>query len=149
MPYRRTQTFVWTQAMTQAFLAALGARPAAALLTTPTLILYTLGPPPTPGMTLSSYTEATFHGYAGVVLTLSAAQKTGGTDWALLATALFAATAGGTIAYNCLGYLPTDGATAVYGGEAFPAPVGFSNPGDFLDIDLVLPLPGVYTPTII
>lgn len=149
MAYYRTKRFTWASALVDGMLGALSARPAAALLTTPKIILYTAGPPVTPDASVAAYTEATFHGYAAAALTLLGPVLLGGTDRAMIAALSFIATAGGTINDQLLGYLMTDGATAFYGGEAFPAPINIAGVGQFLDLDLICPLPTEYTPTVV
>lgn len=144
--FRTTGTFQFQRTLTAAFLAALGTRPAAALLTTPTVILFTDGPTVTPDAVLANYTEATFHGYAGDTITLNGPGNLGTTWQGITASPSFLATTGGTINDQVLGYLVTDGATALYGGETFAEPVHFGAVGDFLDLDLIMPLPMVATP---
>jgi hypothetical protein len=148
--YYRSKKATLTQVLSDAMLAALGARPAAALLTTPTVLLYTAGPVPLPGMVVGSYTEATFHGYAAAAITLVGPVTLGGTDRGVVGSVTFVATTGGTISDTCIGYLLVDTTKAiVYDGEQFTTPISFGAAGDFLDLDFILPLPQVYTPVVV
>src|SRR5258708_629207 len=146
--YYRTRQWTYKTAILDGMLAALGTRPAAALLTTPSIVLYTVGPVPTPAMDLANYTMATFRGYAADLITLTGPVILGGNDMGMIGTVNFAVTAGSPLTDTLLGYLLTDGVTALYGGEAFPAPITVSGVGSFLQIDVVIPLPQVFTPTI-
>jgi hypothetical protein len=146
--YWRTQKWTWARGLTDAFLNALSARPAAALLTTPSLILFTAGPPVTPDEVVADYTPCTFHGYAAQTVTLVAPVRLSGNDEGAIGSATFLATAGGVINDQVLGYLLTDGVTAFYGGEFFTLPVSIAAPGQFIEIDLILPLPLSHTPNL-
>lgn len=150
--YRRTRKFTWKTTVIDAFLGALKIVPGAALLTTPTLILYQTGPAVVPGMTLADYDECDFTGYAGVLLgtTLTGPVVTGGYDRALVSAGTYTG-GSGLVApgQTALGYLLTDGAAALYGGETFDDPVIFGAAYAFLNLDLILPLPPVYTPSVV
>jgi hypothetical protein len=139
--FRVTAVFIWIKALLDALLTALTARPAAALLTTPTVVLYTAGPLPTMNQAFGNYTLATFSGYAAQAVTLSGVVNISLGTQALLGTALFVSTAASPFVPNTiLGYLLTDGVTALYGGEQFQTPVNIASAGDFVHLDLVLPI---------
>lgn len=149
--YYRTRKLTFSRALTEAFLDALMARPAAALLATPTILLYQSGPPPTPALLgdVTNYAAATFPGYASVDLELGDVVVLGGTDLGVTASALFVSTGPSEPAQSALGYLIDNGGTTLYAGEAFPAPLSLQFDGAFLELDLIIPLPGVFTPTVV
>lgn len=147
--YWKTQKAGYANGLVSALMAALSARPAAALLATPTVVLFVSGPALSPTWSPASYIAPTFHGYAGQALTLVGPVNIGGTDLAMIGSVTFLATAGGTINDNVIGYAVVDTTLAIpYMIELFANPVGFANPGDFLELDIVLPFPQVYIPTI-
>lgn len=147
--YYRTRRFTYAKAICDALLNALKTRPAAALLVTPVIKLYTVGPPPTPGSVIADYTFATFNGYADAVITLAGPVLLGGTDEAMIASMNFIAVAGGAINDSIQGYLLSDAGALFLGGEQFPAPIAIGAVGAFLDLDLILPLPAEFTPTVV
>jgi len=124
-------------------LAALSARPAAALLTTPTVHLFTAGPSPiTPTQVPADFTEATFVGYAAAALTpiVGPVITPSFTCRAVFANVSFVA--GAVVgSQNVLGYWVDDASTHFYLGEFFPAPVQIVNPGDFIDLAVLIGLP--------
>ena len=131
---------VWSQALLAAMLAAIQTRPAAALTAALKVHLYTAGPSPIlPTSTPSSFTEATFTGYAAVTLgTLSGPIITpGATCEGLFANASFIGTTGLT-PQTILGYWIDDGSTNFVLGEAFPTPIQIVHPGDFIDLAAIL-----------
>jgi hypothetical protein len=136
-----TVLFTWSMSLIDALLSALGTRPAAALLTTPSIELFTGATVPSPTSTYGSFTRPTFHGYAITAVTLVGPVNIGTDAQAMIGTVTFVATAGGTIADTITGYLLTDGVGAYYGAERIQAPIPIANPGDFVTINLVLPLP--------
>lgn len=147
--YWKTQKATFARALIDALLAALSARPAAGLLATPQIILWNDGPTPSPDFDPASYTQPTFHGYAALPVTLSAPVNIGGTDQAAVGTVTFIATSGGTISDTVNGYCLVDTTLAIpYMIERFASPLSFGRVGDFLQLDLVVPLPMVYSPTV-
>lgn len=149
--YWKTQKVTYSRALVDAFLAALSTVPGAALLATPKIMLWNDGPTITPDWNPADYTAPTFHGYTPGAVTLSVASvNIGGTDQARVATVTFVATAGGAIADTCNGYALVDTTLAIpYLIERFPAGFSFGIPGDFLQIDLIVPLPMIYQPTVL
>lgn len=149
--YWKTQKATYSRALIDALLEALSTVPGAALLATPKIMLWTDGPAITPDWDPAAYTEPTFHGYAAAAVTLSVATvNIGGTDQARVASVVFAATAGGAIADNVNGYALVDTTKAIpYLIERFPSGFSFGQVGDFLQLDLIVPLPMVYSPTVL
>lgn len=145
--YWRTRNFTFTTALIDALLNALDTVPGAALLTTPKIELYDTGPPPVPGMALASYTDIAFAGYAAAAVVLTGPVQLGGNDRGMICSVSFVKTAGANGV--ALGYLLTDGVATVYGGEAFSGPLSFAAVGDFLDVDLIIPLPSVFAPVVV
>jgi hypothetical protein len=136
-----TQLWTWARALINAGLLAYGARPAGALLTTPTLRLATVIVTPTPDSDPTAFTEASFTGYAGVTLTLgTAGLNITPTVQGLVQSGLFEMTALTAGVQSVVAVYMTDaGATVLYGYEVLADQVNFNNPGDFLDYNLILP----------
>jgi hypothetical protein len=135
-----TKNFTWAKALIDAMLTALSARPAAALLTTPKLILIKAGGPITPTSAVADFTEANFSGYAQSAQTLAGPVTTASGGQGMLGSGTFVATtASPFVDNNVVGYLVTDGASAFYGGELFDAPQPIAAPGDFVGVNLVMP----------
>jgi len=131
-----------------ALLDALLARPAAAILPTLTTRLFTAGPTPiTPNNATADFTEATFNGYAEVVVTPGSTpvNTPSGEGIALIGDANFIAT-GAAIPETILGYYVVGPAGSMLMGEYFPAPVPIVNPGDFISLNLSVPLS--FSPTV-
>lgn len=129
----------WYQtALTDAFLAALATRPAAALLTTPTLHLYSaVAGVLSPSKAVGDFTECTFNGYSAVVLaaTSGPVNLPAGGGKGNYVNGLFTAGSGITLpGQAALGYWVDDGVSTVFLCEAFPTQINFVYPGDFLDM---------------
>lgn len=149
MPFVRTSQIRLTKALTDALLAALSARPAAALFDTPTAHLFVNDVDVTAETVIGDFDEAAFDGYAADAvgalagpITLADGQR------AMHAEVDFIAATGivgpGEVVY---GVYVTDGAgTTLYAAERLSIPVPIANPGDFLSYDLVIPEPPVRTP---
>lgn len=146
--YRRTVTYTWSKAIIDAMLAAAGAAPDDPLFTTPKAILFTNDLAVTPESLPASFTVPTFTGYAAAALTFSVPVSPGSADRALVATVRFLCTATPGEAAVIRGYLVTDGATAFYGGEVFTETLNIAEAGQYLDLDLILPLPLLRTPSV-
>lgn len=147
--YYMTQKATFSRALVRAILAALSAAPDDPLFATAKLVLWTDGPTPSPDFVPGDYPAPTFHGYAPIAVTLSGIVNIGGTDLAVLGGGNFIATTGGAIADSCNGYMLLDTTLAIpYMIERFPTPIAFGAVGDFLQLDLVVPMPMVYTPTV-
>jgi len=145
MPQVQTKNPVMARTLVEQLLDALSARPAAALLVTPFVHLFTAGPNPvSPDSLPADFTEATFVGYAAVALPLpllgsiqidpdNMAQHN---EVDFLAGAVVAP--GETI----LGYWIDEAAAAgvvLYMGEYFETPIPIANPGDYVSLDVAFP----------
>jgi hypothetical protein len=122
-----------------ALLAALSARPAAALWATPNVHLFSNMITPTAESLLADFTECTFAGYAAVALpTLAGPVHLANDAQALLAEVNFI---GGSVVapgQNVMGYYITDTTNALlYVAELFGAPIPIANPGDYLTLALI------------
>jgi hypothetical protein len=147
--YWKTVKATYGRGLVEALLDALSTVPGAALLATPKLVLWTDGPTITPDWDPADFTAPTFHGYAPVAITFAGSVNIGGTDLAVVKSGIFIATTGGAIDDSCNGYALVDTTLAIpYLIERFPTPMNFGTVGDFLQIDLIVPLPMVYTPTV-
>ena len=130
--YVQTQELTLAQALVDALLAALSTRPAAALLTTPTVHLYTaVTSPISPTSAVADFTEATFPGYAAVVMgsLLGPVNLPNGDGRGLHVECDYLA---GAVVYpgeTIIGYWIDDGATTFYGGETFQTPVNIVKSG--------------------
>lgn len=144
MSFRRSLNPVVRRTLANALLGALSAVPAAALLDTPTVHLYTNDLDPTPDTVVGDFEEAAFAGYAAdalpaligpVRLSDNAQGVHGEVDF--LAGAVVAP---GEVIQ---GYYVTDdtGAT-LYMSEKFAEPVPIAEAGDFLSLDVIFPEPG-------
>lgn len=146
MPFVQSENIVIARDTAAALLDALSARPAAALLVTPFVHLFTAGPSPiTPDSVPGDFTEATFAGYAAVAWTLP-----------LLGPINISANnlgvhnvenfLGGAVVppgENILGYWVDEAAaagTTLYMAETFVSPVPIAFPGDFISLDLIMAL---------
>jgi len=143
MPFIQSAQPVIAQNLLDSILAALMVNPAAALLTTPEVHLFTAGPTPIlPTQVPGDFTEATFVGYASVVIAAlpgpinlpSTLGRGRHQNIDFLGGAVVAP------GEQILGYWVDDGAAAFYWGEIFPAPIPIVNPGDFISLDFVAAL---------
>lgn len=141
VPFLQSEVQTLRQTLADNLLGALSARPAAALLVTPTVHLFTAGPAPvTPFNVPGDFTEATFAGYTAVVLTLpllGPVNLPSGDGVGAHQEADFLAGAIVLPGETILGYWIDDGATAMYYSEIFATPVPFVFPGDFLSLDVI------------
>jgi hypothetical protein len=134
--------FTYAKSLLDALLGCFSARPAAALLVTPKVELFSGSTVPGPNSAYGDFTRALFTGYAPVALTLSAPINPSVNTQAVIGNALFSIPGPGPITPDtATGYIITDGVSIYYGGERFAAPVNFTNIGDFLDLNVALPLP--------
>lgn len=136
--YRRTLTPVINRAFATAMLNAGGTRPAAALLTTPKIELFSNNITPTPDTPWASFTAIAFTGYAQYAWVPEAVGNVGA-DIGLPGSSHFAATATPSPSVTALGYILSDGAAVVYMAELFAQPVPFVLSGDYLDLDVIIP----------
>lgn len=146
MPAYRTAAVVWSKAFVDKVLSAIKTNPAAALVVAGKVRL-SKDPAynPAPGDAIADLTpqEADFTGYpaGGVALALSGPVNLGGAGDAMIADALF--TGGGPFLVDngIRGYWIDDGAIVVCG-ERFAdgLVIGIAAAGDFIELDLRLPL---------
>lgn len=140
--FRRSQNPWLTKAQLDALLAALSARPAAALWDAPKVHLGVNDFVPDAATALGDFVEASFAGYTpgGYALpAFSAPVNLPDEGQAILSTVNIIAAGGivapGEVAYT---YYITDAAGAVlYQYERFSDVVPFANPGDFLDLTVL------------
>lgn len=137
----RTQMLALTQVLAFELLATLGTRPAGALLTTPSIELFTATSGPIgPAMTYGQFTVATFSGYAIAALPTLSAVLLDARTVGLIGNVTFTAIAASPfVGDNILGYMLTSGTGTLYGAEQFSSPVGIGMPGNFLSLDFAFP----------
>lgn len=137
MPSLSSQSPVMGQALMDAILNALDTNPAAALLVTPKLRLYTAGPTPiTRDSVVADFTEAGFDGYAEVAVVLSnPVTLPSGDGRGSLASGNFIMD-GSADPQTVLGYYIVSDTNDFVLGEAFETPVPMSAPGDFIALDV-------------
>lgn len=135
-------------AIAEALVAALSARPAAALLVTPTVHLFTSGPAAIlPTNVTGDFTEATFAGYAAQPLTLPLVGPVNlprSPGVGAFGSVTFLAGAVVSPGQVILGYwVDTGAAGQIICGERFNTPIPIANPGDFINLDVIF---GVLNP---
>lgn len=142
MPQVQTRNPVYGRELVAELLDALSARPAAALLVTPQVKLFTLGPAQiTPDSVPADFTEATFAGYAPVALTLPLLGPINidPADYSVHNEADFLAGAVVPPGETILGYWIDDDAAAptrMYQGEIFETPIAIAQAGDYISLDV-------------
>jgi len=146
MAFRQSETPIMAQALLDALLASLSARPAAALLNAPKVLLFQNDFVVQASTAIGDFTEADFGGYpaGGIVLpAVTGPVEMGNGTRAVLANVTFAADgtldpAGQTVyGYYVVGNTGAD----LYMFEKFAEPVTFGVPGDFCDLATILPEP--------
>jgi len=141
-----TVLMTWSRALLNALLAALSARPAAALLTTPEVMLYSAGPAISPDAEVADFTAVIATGIAPEALAFSGVVNLPGGAQGATGHVDFVATTGSPFVQDtAIGYIITDGTSAFYGGELFESEVNFGQAGDALGLDIIMPLPHVQT----
>jgi hypothetical protein len=141
--YYQTNSLQMAVALAEALLATLLTRPANPLLTTPTVHLYTAATnPPSPQSAVADFTEATFAGYAAVVLAslVGPVLLPSSEGYGLIGHADFIGGAVVSPGQVIIGYWIDDGTATFYAGEAFQNPIPISVPGDFISLDAVFPI---------
>lgn len=146
MRFSRSKVMNISRALGDAMLLALTARPAGALLTTPTIRLASAAPAVIgPNTVPADFTESAFTGYAAVAVTTWVGPVLLTPNLAaIIATVDFLAGDPTTIPENAVAmYVTEAGATPVifYDGEIFEDPASFGVPGDFLTYDLIFVMP--------
>jgi hypothetical protein len=137
MPYVQSRLPTIGRTLADALLAALMARPGAALLTTPTAHLYTAGPQLGPDVVPGDFTEATFAGYADITITAMLGPINSGED--VVALHVQVDFVGGAVVppgETIMGYWIDNGSTTLYLAEEFQTPIPIAQVGDFLSIDV-------------
>lgn len=141
---RTITTVMFSESLLAAMLDALSARPAAALLTTPTLVLSTAGAPGSGRDDSPAWiVPPVFTGYAGAALTLSSPGNVQDGGKQVNATALFGATADPTDAQECVSWAVVDDPTTptvVYAAGDFDEPITITRSGDDAIVNLILPI---------
>jgi len=141
--YLVTVMLTWGRTLVNALLAALSARPAAALLVTPKVRLYSAGPALSPDSVVDDYTAVTATGVEDVALTITGVVNLDGNVQGAIGHVDFVATtADPFVEDTAIGYILFDGTDAFYGGEQFASEVNFGQAGDFLGLDIVFPIGG-------
>lgn len=137
-----TQIWQWSRVLLNALLACLTARPGAALLVTPKVLLFSGSAIPSADSVVADFTPAVYSGYGDVALTLTGPVDLTPDGQAMIGTATFTSTTASPFVPDTVtGYIVYDGATAYYGGERFDAPVEISAAGQFIAVNVQLPLP--------
>jgi len=141
--FLRTLLLSITQALANALLECYTSRPAGALLTTPTIELWSANSAPIgQAMVYSQFTPATFSGYAMQAITLSAPVTLDPRTQGLIGNVSFiATTASPFVPDTILGYMLTSGSGVLYGAEQFASPVPIAGAGNFLNLEFALPQP--------
>lgn len=153
--YRQTISPVVNRNLANGLIASLTARPAAAQLDAFIVMLITAGPGVfTPTDVFADYTEATFGGYTAVDLlvqvTANAPINTpSGNQRAIIGSTVFSAdssiVAPGQVV---IGYIVVNAAmNAMFMAEQFIDPVPFAIDGDFLALDILMPVGEVFNIT--
>lgn len=138
--YRQTTTPVLQKSVLDALLTTLDTT-ATAAFTTPKIELFSNNPSLGPTNNYSDFTMVNFSGYAPAAVTLQATSNLIGLDQCRVSSGYFEATTTATFtAATANGYVISDGATKVYMVESFQTPVQFNVPGDFLQVDVIVPL---------
>lgn len=140
-----TKIMVLSQYLRNLMLAALAARPAAALWPNPKVALSqdpAFNPTATSDLATLLTNEATFSGYAAATPTLVGPVNASVNVQGELSTVVFEATvASPQVANSIYGYFIHDGINYL-GGENFGSagPILVQVPGDYIQIDLIVPL---------
>jgi hypothetical protein len=131
---------IWQAVVLDDMLKALTTLPTGALLATPKVELFTAGPQFTGRDLWTNYTRCTFAGYAAVAAVVTAPGNLKNSDQAVIVNAHFEAAGVLATSETAVGYMLSDATANVYLGEFFDTPIPFAVAGDFLDLDVVLPL---------
>lgn len=144
MAERTAANPVLAQSLVDALLGTLTSAPGAALLTTPTVHLFTAGPALiTPSTVVADFTEATFVGYLEQALGLIASpiNLPNGNGRGRISVTTYVAGAGIVApGETVLGYWIDNNGSTFYCGERFASPVAFESGGDFLELLAILPV---------
>jgi hypothetical protein len=133
----------WTFDFMSEIVDALSTNPAAALIVTPFVKLFTaVAANPSPQSIVADFTEATFVGYAGKAMTLPLVGPANAAPNVLMGHREVDWLAGAVVAPGevILGYYVVDdnaAPTRVYLSELFQAPIPIINPGDEISLDVL------------
>jgi hypothetical protein len=142
----QSHSIVFGRPLAEDLLDALSARPAAALLVTPFVHLFTAGPAPiTPFSLPADFTEATFVGYAAAAWTLPLLGAINVDSVTLGVHNEENFLAGAVVAPGemILGYWVDEaaaGGVIMYLAELFAAPIPIEVAGDFISLDIIAAL---------
>jgi len=149
VPFIQSKVITLGRSLIESLLAALSTRPGAALLVTPKVHLFTAGPNPvSENAAVGDFVEASFVGYVAQTLPalLGPINLPAGDGEGVHSEVDFLAGAVVPPGQVIIGYWIDDGVTTFYGGEVFPNAIPITVIGDFISLDVVLP---VGTPTTI
>jgi hypothetical protein len=136
-----SKSLVWNAVFLQSVIAALSARPAAALAPALTAHLYNNPVNPSGDDTVATYTETAFSGYVAAALTPSGPVRLTLPGEGALATSLFVGAGGPPfVPDNLQGVYYVSGGLLV-ASERFPQPMPIAQAGDFLDLTTIFPYP--------
>jgi hypothetical protein len=144
MAVRTTSTYTWAKVILQNMLKALSAIPIATLFSTPKVRLFSGATVPGVNNAVADFTTVVYSGYADVAITPSSPVNVSANAQGVVASPLFTSPGAGAFTPDtATGYILFDGAVAYYGGERFVSAVPFAAFGDFLALELILPLQGL------
>ena len=142
-----TKVFTWTLAYLSHIVQAFTHSAAFAEVATWQVDLISAGPAFSPAATYGQYTVCTYTGYAAVTVAASGPVYASPMSIAALVLAEFLSIAGSPyVPDTAIGYVVSDGAGNLVGGEMFATPQPFDIPGRFLSLSVLLPLSGFVTP---
>ncbi len=146
--FRTTQEMTYTETIAKAMVDGRTTLPVAAPFALTDVQLYTNVFTPSPQMVIGDFTEATFGGYAAVAaLVWLGPVNINPTKYAMQVTVNFLATDPIGTPETVLGYYMVDaGGVVVRAAEEFVDSVSFAEGGDFLSLDLILPLEALAVP---
>ena len=142
--FQVTNALTFSRSLRNAMLNALKTIPTAPLMGNPLVRLYAGPQIPQVDSVVSDFTASAFSGYADQAVTLTAAGNLTPDIQEVHGTANFTATSTASFTVGTAdGYLLLDSTGATYlAGERFSATVNFGLNGDFLEVDLIVPLQG-------
>lgn len=142
MSIRTTETFVWNHGYIAMVLTQLGAAtPTLTGLDDCTVHLFSGSTVPTPTSITADFTEAVFTGYGADTVTTLTTVNTSTAQRALYGNCTFSLTGGPPVVGETItGYFVLDSDDLYVGGERFGAAVNLANSGDWLDLNVLLPM---------
>lgn len=144
--FYRTLTWIYTKTLLSALVTTLFSRPATALILTAKVRLFSGATVPTENSVLADFTTVAFSGYLDQNVTFNYPLNTGPNQQACIADALFVGNSASPFTGDTVtGYVLYDGNVTLYGAERLTAPIPIAAPGDFVNLELVLPVMGKLT----